>query len=256
MLGERRWRRAFRAGAALAGSAAAVVLVTMAIAGGGNDGSELATASDSASGGSKTPPTDSPALTASVSIRQWVLKHEALPCTHTDEPINFEIFSAGPSVAGVPLTNFTRRCGGTTSADEPPPNFTNYLYGSCEVVEGAPGCALPLQIQTWPACQRALGDYSFEGKPIPYQELPKINGAEVVEINFMLDHRIEIYTGSSTIVIFAENRDLARKALSQLRSQKIGKPPATEPKELKGQPDGDLAAPSDGATEGALQCQT
>jgi hypothetical protein len=159
-------------------------------------------------------------------------------------------------VAGVPLSSFQRRCGGSAPADEPPANFTNYIYGHCEIAEGATGCEPPLEIQTWPACQRALGDYSFEGKPLPYRRLPSRGGAEVIEINFMLDNRIEVYTKSSTIVIFAEDPALARKALALLRSQEIGKPPATQADELEGEPEEGLGPPSDKAMQGELPCQS
>lgn len=189
-----------------------------------------------------------------VSTRERVLKHEALPCTGLKDPIDFEVFSAGPSVSGVPLNSVQRRCGGSTSVNEPPANFINYVYGHCEIAEGATGCEPPLEIQTWPACQRALGDYSFEGKPPPYKKLPSRDGAEVVEINFMLDHRIEVYSKSSTIVIFAEDPALANEALVLLRSQEINKPPATQAKELEGEPEEGLGAPSDGAIGGELPC--
>jgi hypothetical protein len=215
---------------------------------GGPDSPGGAFASPSGDGDGKVP-------TAWVSTRERVERQEALPCTGPKESTNFEIFSAGPSVAGVPLTDFKRRCGGTTPAEEPPANFTNYFYGHCKIEGGDTGCQPPLQIQTWPACQRSLGDYSFEGKPIPYRELPPIGDAQVVEIEFMFEPRIEVYTGSSTIVIFAENPDLANEALSQLRSREIGKPPATRAEELDGEPDENLTAPSDGAMEGELQCQ-
>jgi hypothetical protein len=235
----------------------------VAVATGKVGGSYLPGGSDSPGGpdlpgGASTPPSgdgDGQVPIAWVSTRERVETHEALPCTGPKEPINFEIFSAGPSVAGMPLTDFNRRCGGTTPADEPPANLTNYFYGDCKIPEGATGCQPPLQIQTWPACQRALGDYSFEGKPIPYRELPRIGNARVVQIEFMFGPRIEVYTGSSTIVIFAENDALANKALEELRSQEIGKPPATRAEELEGEPNEILAAPSDGAMEGELQCQ-
>jgi len=191
-----------------------------------------------------------------VTTHERVLRHDALPCTGPKDPINFDIFSAGPSVAGLPLADFTRRCGGTTPVDEPPANFTNYIYGYCIIDGAASDCAPPLQIQTWPACERALADYAFEGKPMPYKELPSIGGAEVVEILFEFGPRIEVYTGSSTIVIFTEHPDLAKRALAQLRSQPTGEPPATSAEELKGKPDEHLAAPSDGATRGELQCQS
>jgi len=184
-----------------------------------------------------------------------VLRHEALPCTPADEPTNFDVYSAGPSVAGVPLEGFTRRCGGTTPVDEPPANFTNYIYGDCDTGGGESGCEPPLEIQSWPACQRSLADYSFEGKPMPYRRLPDLGGAEVVEIDFEYGPRIEVYTGSSTIVIFAGNRALAMKALEQLRSQQGDAAPATIAGELKGgQTDQGLAPPIDGATEGEVAC--
>lgn len=190
-----------------------------------------------------------------VSLRERVLNHEALPCTGVEAPINFEIFSAGPSIAGVPFTGVQRRCGGSAPADEPSPDFINYIYGHCEIPAGATGCEPPLEIQTWPACQRSLGDYSFEGHPVPFRRLQDVGGAEVVEINFMVDNRIEVYTKSSTIVIFANTPDLAKKALGSLRSQQIGKPPATEPQELNGEPGQGLGPPIPGAMKGDLPCQ-
>lgn len=190
-----------------------------------------------------------------VSTHDRVLAHEALPCTGAKEPMNFEVFSAGPSVAGVPLSGFQRRCANSAPADEAPANLTNYIYGHCEIAAGATGCEPPLEIQTWPACQRALGDYSFEGKPLPYRQLPSRGGAEVVEINFMLDERIEVYTKSVTVVIFAENTALAKTALASLQSQEEGKPAATQADELRGVPEEGLGPPSENAIKGDLTCQ-
>jgi hypothetical protein len=190
-----------------------------------------------------------------VTTRERVKRHEALPCTGAKDPINFEIFSAGPSIAGEPMTDFQRRCGGTTPADEPPANFTSYIYGDCEITESDSGCTPPLEIQTWPACERSLPEYSFGGKPIPHTRLPSRNGAEVQEIVLPFGPpRIEVYTKSSTVVIFANDPALAKEALGQLRSQEEDKPPATQANELDGEPEGGLASPADEATEGELQC--
>lgn len=211
-------------------------------------------ASESAS--NPSPGGEGPPHAALVSTRERVLRHEALPCTGARQPANFEVFSAGPSVGGVPLSGFKRRCGGATPADEPPANFTNYIYGDCESAGSDTGCAPPLEVQTWPACQRSLGDYSFEGKPMPYRRLASHDGAEVVEIEFMFEPRIEVYTKSSTIVIFSEDPALAREAAAQLTSQEIGEPPATQAGELEGAPGEGLAPPAENATEGELPCQS
>jgi hypothetical protein len=222
----------------------------------------VASGADSTPGGSaaaahgtnSVPEGSRPVAWVSTSVR--VRRHEALPCTGSKEPINFEIFSAGPSVAGVPLTDFKRRCDGTTPVDEPPANFTNYFYGHCKIEGSADGCAPPLQIQSFPACQRSLADYSLEGRPLPYRELPEIGGAEVVEIDLMGEKRIEVYTGATTIVIFAATRGLAEEALAHLTPQQEGTPPAASAAELKADPYRSLAPPRDGAIEGELSCRS
>jgi hypothetical protein len=190
-----------------------------------------------------------------VSTDDLVQEHEALPCTGPKDPINFEIFSAGPEVAGLPLTATVRRCDTAVPAYEAPANRITYIYGTCEIPEGEAGCAPPLEVQTWPACQRNKGGYTFEGEPLPYRELSRRGGAEVVEFNFELESRIEVYTKSSTVVIFADDRDLALKAVELLTPQKKGTPPAMNRSELRGAPPETLGPPLDGATEGKLQCQ-
>ncbi len=90
---------------------------------------------------------------------------------------------------------------------------------------------------------------------MPHRVLPGINGAKVVEIDFVVDRRIEIYARSSTIVIWATNRALAMKAIDQLSSQGIGEAPVANPEDL----DEDsikLEPPVEGAMEGDLRCAT
>lgn len=190
-----------------------------------------------------------------VSTQELVQRHEALPCTGPKDPINFETFSAGSEVAGLPLTGVSRRCDTASLSDESPSNRITYMYGNCDISESDTGCAPPLQVQTWPACMRNQAGYSFEGKPLPYRDLPSHGGARVVEFDFMLERRIEVYTTDSTIVIFAVDPELARKAVELLIPQEIGKPPVTSRSELQGEnPPRGLGAPSDGAIEGELQC--
>lgn len=236
-----------RAGIALCCAVAALFAVAVAAAG-QVDGPDSPSGSgpDSPSGG-KIP---------WVSTHERVLKHEALPCTGPKDPINFEIFAAGPAVAGLPLDTTVRRCDATAPADEKPANYLTYVYGDCQTPpRDESGCAPPLEIQTWPACQRNKAGYSFDGKPLPARELPRRGGAAVVEFNPGGESRLEVYTKSSTIVIFAERPELAQKAVELLDPQETGKPPATEAADLRGTPPKGLAPPTDGATEGRLQCQ-
>jgi hypothetical protein len=190
-----------------------------------------------------------------VSTHDLVQKHEALPCTGPKSPINFEIFSAGAEVASLPLTATVRRCDTAAPDYEAPANRITYIYGSCKIPEGSTGCSPPLEVQTWPACQRSKGDYSFEGRPLPSRELSKHGNARVVEFEFALERRIEVYTKSSTVVIFAHSPELAQMAIELLTPQRKGSRPITSRAALRGVPPEGLAGPSDGAIEGKLQCQ-
>ena len=190
-----------------------------------------------------------------ISTHERVLRHEALPCTGIEDPINFEVFSSGPEVGGLPMTAAVRRCDFATPAYEEPANRLTYSYGTCEIEAGETGCAPPLEVQTWPACQRSLADYSFEGEPIPHRLIGRLGGAKVVEFDFLVENRIEVYAKSSTVVIFADSPGLAREAVSRLTPQMRGTPPATRRDELQKQPPGALEPPVDGATEGELKCQ-
>lgn len=207
---------------------------------------------------SQSPPTEGPVGPPQgwVSTHDLVLKHEALPCTGPEDPINFEIFSAGPEIAGLPMTATVRRCDIASPPYEAPANRLTYIYGRCEITpEDESGCVPPLEIQTWPACQRSIADYSFEGKPLPHKGLPKRGGAEVVEFSFALENRVEVYTKSSTVVIFASTPELAQKAVESLTPQQAGQAPITNPADLQGAPPARLEPPTNGAMEGKLPCQ-
>lgn len=179
--------------------------------------------------------------------------HDTIPCTGPEEPVNFEVFSAGPTPAGLPLTGTSRRCDADVPPQGWPNNYVNYSYGDCEIPEGATGCYPPLQVQTWPACQRARTEYTFEGKPLKYRKLSESGEAEVVEFTFPAD-RVEVYTETATVVIFAANRDLARRAVHLLRPQSEGAKPASEGGDLDGPISDRLPPPVDGATSGKLRC--
>jgi hypothetical protein len=189
-----------------------------------------------------------------VSTRQRVLRGEALPCTGPEDPINFDVFSAGAAVGGVPLTATLRRCDGGALADEEPGNYLAYIYGRCSHENGA-DCLPPLQIRSYPACERSYADYSFEGRPLPYKELPPIGGAKVREIEFLADHRIEVYAGSSTIAISAGNWSLVELALLRLRGQPEGQRPAASASDLSRSSGEALQPPVERALEGELPCQ-
>jgi hypothetical protein len=176
---------------------------------------------------------------------------ESLPCTKANEATNFEVFSAGPSPTGLPLTAALRRCDVYTGGA----NYVSYIYGDCEYrnpVNSDGGCEPPLEIQTWPACQRSLAEYTYEGKPYPHTDLARDGDAEVAE--FEDGSRVEVYTGSATIVVFSTDPSVAKKVLPLLRPQQEGASPAARSSELDTKAPQGLPAPAPSATEGDLTC--
>lgn len=101
-----------------------------------------------------------------------------LPCTETDEPTNFDVYSVGKRFEGLPLTHQERMC--TQAPSRAPPqaraNDVLYVYGDCEIPpeqeEG--GCMPPLSVQSWPRCERSFSphssrEFTIRGVPARYQ---------------------------------------------------------------------------------------
>ena len=119
---------------------------------------------------------------------------------------DFALYFAGESLAGIPLTAVERRSGEAS--------YVSFLYGDCAAGDHV-GCALPLEIQTWPSCARSLALYDPDDPLGPAPERTRVRGAPA---GILDDGRqLEIQTGSSTIVIFGETRALVNRAAAALR---------------------------------------
>lgn len=157
----------------------------------------------------------------------------------------FPVYYAGDKIAGLPLTSVNRdpvtappgtptapkirRAGGISSFD--------FTYGSCTISTGTEGsCSLPLSIQVYPACVRYLGLY--KGFPVPMNT--RIRGAPAAY--FEGGYRLEIQTGTTTIVIFG-NRSRMRAAVAALRGLNVPVGPGAK-----------LPHPAPGALDGSLPC--
>jgi hypothetical protein len=143
-----------------------------------------------------------------------------------------DLYYAGASIAGLPLTAVERR--GDSA------RYVSFLYGDCPASDHQ-GCALPLEIQTWPACARSLSLYDDRDPFAPQPERGRVRGAPA---GILDDGRqLELQTGSSTVVIFGETRGLVNRAAAALRGVNNSDPP--------GDP---LRPPVAGAVEGRLTC--
>jgi hypothetical protein len=141
---------------------------------------------------------------------------------------DYRVHTAGPSVAGLPLTHTGRSCEPppvlvvAASSGAPPPatrnDHTSYVYGDC--TPGGPrkdpgGCAAPVEIQSAPYCERNYRLYrGIDGGLYPHRLLT-IRG--VPAASFEGGTIVELYTGHTTISIFGESPALVRRAAARVR---------------------------------------
>lgn len=117
-----------------------------------------------------------------------------------------DLYFAGESIAGHPLTAVERRDDSAA--------YVSFLYGDCAAGDHY-GCALPVEIQVWPACARRLALYDPADPFSPRPEKTLVRGAPA---GILDDGRqLEVETATSTVVIFGESRALVNRAAAALR---------------------------------------
>lgn len=124
----------------------------------------------------------------------------------------FTGYSAGNSFEGHALEAVIRRKEALRRLTQPVrANYLEFIYGSCEILSGSDGgCTPPLAVQVWPACERDKDIYAFGP-----DETLTLRGAVAA---FYEDHRrLEVYTGTVTVVIFGGGRADLLRAAAQLR---------------------------------------
>ncbi|HEU0019183.1 MAG TPA: hypothetical protein VFQ14_02715 [Thermoleophilaceae bacterium] len=160
-------------------------------------------------------------------------------CRDEDGREALKPYSLGGEFEGLALETVLLHCNGRARGDT-----ISFIYGDCELPEGGEGgCATPLQVQVWRACARTYRDYEPGNRP----PLSRRRGVPVADSG----RQIEVYT-DSTIVIFADDPSLARRAVSGLRPMRRGGDPTRVPAAVT--PDQKLPRPPPGALENTLKC--
>ncbi len=144
-----------------------------------------------------------------------------------------DLYYAGERIAGLSLSAVERRRDAA--------GYVSFLYGDCTAGDDL-GCALPLEIQVWPACRRSLEQYD-PGDPLaPRPERAQVRGVPALGLDE--GRQLELQTGSSTVVIFGESGELVDRAAAALRG--INNP---------ARPGDPLRPPVPGALAGAVECR-
>jgi hypothetical protein len=137
-------------------------------------------------------------------------------CFDADGGQALKPYSLGREFEGLALETVLLQCDGRARADT-----ISFIYGDCELPQaGEGGCAAPLQVQVWRACARTYRDYSPGSRP----PLLRRRGVPVADSG----RQIEVYT-ASTVVIFADDPSLARRAVFALRPMSPGGAPTRVP---------------------------
>ena len=115
----------------------------------------------------------------------------------------------------------------------------NFYYGDCDPPSGLfaeGGCELPLQIQNYSTCRRWAGLLSNKSEIVDFR------GAKATGNGNGIEAPVEIFTGRTTVVIFAGKRSVAKSAARQLRNVRQARPSRLPP-------------PVPGSLWGKLPCQ-
>lgn len=153
----------------------------------------------------------------------------------------FPLYWLGESFEGLPLTATTRRNDPPDTAQRVHANYVSFIYGDCAAADES-GCAPPLEVQVWPACERSLADYALTpaGEPVPHLATV-VRGVPAAYFENGL--RLELYTGTVTVVVFGLDPGRLARAAAALRAANALA--STRPV---------LPPPAVGATTGTLGC--
>jgi hypothetical protein len=146
----------------------------------------------------------------------------------------FPVYSAGSSVDGLPLAAVLRR--------DDTANYVSFIYGECDATSET-GCAPPAEVQVWPACVRNPSLYRGQRSPISPTPTPTtVRG--VPAAFFENGTRLEIQTGASTVVVFADGPERIGRIADALRGVNVDVSQGAR-----------LPAPAPGALDGKLSCR-
>lgn len=166
-------------------------------------------------------------------------------CT-VGRPTSVGSVNLGPLIDGLPLVSSANLCNPVAPGKPATVPFSLAVYGDCTPAPEE-GCAPPLEIQTWPECRRNMASYSITDAAGNQQPYPHVQSAlaatpAIPVATFDQGTRTEIYTGPSTIVVFAENPSVMQRAVQAIGALEASRAPAATASQLLSAANGGAAA--------------
>lgn len=159
-----------------------------------------------------------------------------VPCLKARRLPTFTAYDLGAHFAGLALTTVSHNCfvpsGHLVGPGPRDLAWTSTaIYGTCTPEGAEGGCGPPLEVQSWPECDRNYAPYGPPGdlKPRTSYRLSGSHRLPTASLEHGLSNRIEIYDGRTTVVVFTDGPEgprlaslaahaLARKIAPRLRS--------------------------------------
>lgn len=149
------------------------------------------------------------------------------PCLASRHLPRFTAYDLGAQFAGLPRTNVARYCAGPSRGrfvEEPFPMVVTWIssttYGNCTPDTPEGGCLLPLEVQSWPECDRNYSVYGPARDLTPRTSYRLTGSHKLPAVALEGVGRIELYAGRTTVVIFTDDQpQLARRAAHALARQ-------------------------------------
>jgi hypothetical protein len=140
----------------------------------------------------------------------------------SDWPAPPDTFDLGARFAGLPVTNRARLCMGAPpdARQTVPARVDSVIYGTCDA--SPDGCGGPLEVQSWPECARNFRSLDDLGLPrLTRARSRAVAGTGRIPAARIWPGQIEVYTGATTVVVFADRDALARRAARRIARDAI-----------------------------------
>ncbi len=166
----------------------------------------------------------------------------------------YELLSPGANFNGAPLAAVLRRDDEPSAAPAsagkvPRADWVSFFYTTgCTLDESFVTCENQAEVQVWPICERNFGSYA-RARENGSMALERIRVRNVPAAISEADGMLELYTGDSTVVLFADTREellALAEELTSVNASALGRPDVG-----RGQ---DLPPPAAGAVEGTRGC--
>jgi hypothetical protein len=146
---------------------------------------------------------------------------ETAPCRASHHLPAFTVYELGAEFAGLTRTSVERDCFAPPRGHVVGPGpmdvtwTSTAIYGTCTPEGSEGGCGPPLEIESWPECDRDYAPYG-PASDLTARVSHRLSGSRrlpAASLEHGLSNRIELYAGATTVVVDTDGPEGPRLAL-------------------------------------------